>query len=465
MSFASVGDRGQANAKTTGADLTMNPTATVQVGNFLIICIAWEIDYTGTPEGASWPSVAVHDSKGNLYTQLGGFSWESYVSIHIGHITTTLTTSDTITVHHRNPAHDAKAMTTWEFSYNTVYRWARFRDPNAGGDSGTTSWASPITLSAQESLIIQATSSKGPSTDTFTYDPDYTPMTKSGTTGGSDESNVTITAQFRIANVASDVASESVSATRKVDVVIVGLFEATFVADFPRFPVLDDFNRSEDPLDNGTWYTEPDPCTPAFGGGKLRAVSNQAAKSVAYPGGAGAQWWLEDFLGCYCESYVSMPIKGQAAVHMDGEGCGYNATAGGSAAHWMPVSAGYFPDDQITLGGQGNTGFIAGNPLRTWLDQADNQRFGIQRDSRTGEHFVHLWVNRGSGWEWMSAWRINPDIEPSGNPSQGKVGISVWGDPNTRLDDFGAGASDCPEFWAGMNWRSADRNTRALVGS
>lgn len=460
MAWASIGSRGTASLNVSGADLPFSPNATVAAGRILVLCIAWEIDYTRTPEGASWPSVAVHDNKGNLYTQLGGFSWESYVSIHVCRVSTAILTSDTITIHHRNPGYNAKAVTAWEFSMDTEKRWARVHTPIAGGNSGTATWSSSITGLTAEALIIQATSSGGPSTDTYTYDPDYTPFDKAGTTGSG--TNVTITAQFRIANVGSDVASMSRSTNRATDVVLAALYEAFYVSDFPRFPVLDDFNRAnEDPLDNGDWEQPnfPVECTPGFGDGHVRLDANRVRR---VNGGAGA-WYLTPFCGCYAETYVSVPVKGHAGVHMDGEGCGANATASGYGGFWEPVYTSYLPDDQFINGGTGNTGRVTGDPLRTWVDIQDGYRLGLQRDSRDGRNFIHGWINRGSGWEWASCWNDTG----TNRSDQCRVGLSVWGDDLTRLDDFGAGASPCPgDFIVNMNWRSAERaaaNRRLLT--
>lgn len=456
MAWASIGSRGTANAKTSGADLSFSPSATVAAERILILCIAWEIDYTGTPEGASWPSVAVHDSKGNLYTQLGGFSWESYVSIHICRVSTAILTSDTITIHHRNATHEAKAVTAWEFSMEPTKRWARVHDPMAGGASSPAVWDAAVASTTEEALLIVATSSRGPSTDTYTPDADYTPMDKAGTTGGGDETNVTIYAEFRIANVpAGDTCTTTRSVGRKTDVVTAALYEAVYVYDFPRFPVLDDFNRAnEDPLDNGTWEQPnyPTECTPGFGDGHVQLDANRVRR---VNGGAGA-WWLEPFCGCYAETYVSVPVKGHAGVHMDGEGCGANATVGGYAGFWEPLYTSYIPDDQFANGIAGNTGRVTGNPLRTWVDLQDNYRFGLQRDSRDGRDFIHGWINRGSGWEWANCW----NERGTGRSDECRVGLSVWGDDLTRLDDFGAGASPCPQFWVSMNWRSASRKGR-----
>lgn len=482
MSWASIGSRGTATLKTAGADLSFSPTATIPAGQVLIVCIAWAIDYTRTPEGANWPAACVHDSKGNLYTQLGGTSWESHTAIFIGTIESTLTTGDTITVHHRNPGHEPKALTSWAFSRDTTKVWARYHDPNGGGCTNCIGATVGIGGSGAqyefrgETLIVNAMSSMGPETDSYTYDADYTPMVKAGTTGGSPESNITVTAQFRISSVLNDQATMTRDVNRNTDVTITALYEVHYQEDFPRFPLLDDFNRAnEDPLDaasiggvptGGTWdpFDPPTFCTNGYAGGELRIDGNQVRKSAITPFGAGGQWWTEPYFGCYAESYVTIPTKGQAGVHLDGGGCGHQANMGGYAAFWNPLYSNYIADDLIESGFTGQTGHVAGNALRTALDIADGYRIGLQRDSRLGwpalpQHNIHCWIDRGSGWEWVNAWN-----EVVFGPYQGRVGIGVWGDVLTRLDDFGAGAvDDCPGFRVGTNWKSDEPRSRYFV--
>jgi hypothetical protein len=476
MSWASIGSRGTAQAKTSGADLSFSPTSTVAAGRVLVVCCAWAIDYTRTPEGANWPSVAVHDTKNNLYTQLGGFSFYSFVAIHICQVSSPITTGDTITLHHRNPAHEPKAVTAWEFSKDASLVWARYHDPTANGSGPTTTMTDTIGgVGVQyefhrEVLIIDAWSSMGPETDSYTYDSDYTPMTKAGTTGGGAESNVTVTASFRIATIPNDSIQTTRDVARHTDASTVAIYEATFIPDFPRFPVLDDFNRAdEDPLDNSTWMTWlGDGCTAGYGGGELRIAGNEAAKSIVNPWGAGSQWWDDATasFGDYAEVYATVNTYGQAGVILDGTGCGHNATMGGYSAFFAPQSSGYFPDDQLFNGFAGQTGWIGGNGLHTWIDGLDGWGIGLQRTS-CPHNFIHAWINRGSGWEWASAWN-EIVFGPYNVPGQNKLGLSVWGDNNTRLDDFGGGAEpDCPQFIANMNWRSAGRkgtSTRALKG-
>jgi hypothetical protein len=497
MSWASIGSRGTAQLKTAGADLPFSPSATVAAGRFLVICHAWAQDYTRTPEGANWPTVAIHDTKGNVYHTLGNFSFESNVGIHVCKVDSTITTGDTITLHHRNTIHEPKCLTAWEFSM-TEEAWVRYHTPwvsgrsvgqvGADGFSMGLGQAGPQYEWIQEVLIIEAIATMGPPTDTYTADPDYTAMTKEGTTGGGADSNLTIFAQFRIATIPYDTVSFTRDVARNTDTVAVALYNSPVFEPYPRFPLLDDFNRADEwPLDLASVGGVPtgeawvpgvsgapnDDCGAGYAAGELAVESNQARRLPAVFGAA-AQW-LEDLRhGCYAEVYATMRAVGQAVVHFDGSGCGHDATMGGYGLAYQPEYGGYIPDAAWYTGFSGNTGFVAGNPIRTWLDAQPDWRFGMQRDSsRIGSvgnrfHFIHFWCDRGQGWQWMAGWNdvvfgpsggLGPPIDPPSSHG-GKWGLSAWGDILTRLDDFGGGVSACPQFWVSMNWRSAARRGR-----
>jgi hypothetical protein len=480
VSFTSIGSLGTANAKTSGGTLSINPSRTVPVGRLLAIWTAWDQDYTGTPEGSVYPAVAVHDTQENVYSLLGSWMWESHVAITLCRVTAQLTTGDTITVTHRNSNHDEKAMSVWEFSMDTTKVWARnhgpfvagtFGGPGGGGGDPT---VMNVPFNGQEVLILHGFSAMGPETDTYTWDSDYTEIDGDGTTGGSDISNIHIRGGFRIGVLANDtITVVSNTADRAYDSLVVGIYEATYIPDFPRFSILDDFNRAnEDPLDGSdSWYmgppVEPSECAPGYGGGLVALVGNQVQRSAIYAFGAAGAIWKDDAVsfGGYAEGFVKMNVAGQAIIHLDETGCGADATMGGYAVVNQPQYGGYIAGDAVVLGFTGNTGFFAGNPIYSWIDMQDNWSIGIQRTTCPA-NFLHAWINRGSGWEWIAAWN-ETSFGPNNIPGQNRLAISVWGDALTRLDDFGGGAEPtCPEFWVGMNWREAQRHkvaTRALV--
>jgi hypothetical protein len=493
MAFASVGSLGSNSVKVSGHDLTLSPASNVPAGNLVVLWTAWPINYSGAVggEGAVIPNIAIHDTAGNIWSTLTSFMWESNIAIHCCRLQNPLTTGDVITAHHRASYLDPKAISAWEFTMDDPSRvvWVRRREPVVFGVSGGVDVPAlnvSYPLSDRDGLVLHGLSVPGPNTDTYTWDANYTEIDGEGTTGGSDESNIHVRGGFRITDVTSEVIDVSADVTpyRAFDQAVVMLFEAEFFPDFPTFPVLDDFNRAdEDDLDfAGAWRSSgpyPANCTPGYGGGGLRVSGNRATKSVVNSFGAGAQFWATEYEGCYAEVYATMAVRGQMGLHLDADGCGQNVTLGAFGAYWWPLfggegvegGPGTWADDFISHGEAGFTGYNPGgaSTICIWADSADNYMLGMQRSNRqtvVGEDrvFVHSWINRGSGWFWVGG------IHDLSGPYLGTfgpfLGLSVWGDPTTYLDDFGGGYGPCPTFWVNMNWRQAERHvtaTRALI--
>ena len=477
MAFASVGSLGSASLKVAGADLTLSPDTNVPAGNLIVIWTAWEIDYSGGvgPEGSVIPNLAITDGTDNVWVTLTSYMFESNAGIHCCRLRTALTTSDTITIHSRNPSRTPKSASMWELTMDPAKVWVRSLEPivaavSGGVDLPDVSVSDPAMLSRGEALILHGISVVGPNTDIYTFDPDYTAIDPAGTTGGAVDTNVHVRGGFRITGLTSDtIVQSSDTADRAYDQVVVILGEAEVIPGFPSFPVLDDFNRAdEDDLDfGGLWAPSgpfPTACTPNYGGGGLRVSGNRATRSGTAVGGA-AQFWAEEFSGCYAEVYATLAERGQLGLHLDSTGCGNDSNLGSYAAYFFPYYGGTGPgsvaDDMVDFGIGGFRGPSGGRGIPVWVDLQDNHKLGIQRDSRF-QPFLHLYIDRGSGWEWAAA--LNDSVFFYGDFAPVRLALAHWGDFATFSDDFGGGYGPCPEFWVGMNFRSADRRGHNLRG-
>ena len=104
-------------------------------------------------------------------------------------------------------------------------------------------------LPSQAYLFLHILGVEGPDTDAYTWDADYTQITTTGTTGGTDTDNVHIRGGYRIATLTGDtVGITSTTADRDLVHGLFALGEVTLTATFPEYDLLDDFDRSDEIL-------------------------------------------------------------------------------------------------------------------------------------------------------------------------------------------------------------------------
>ena len=449
MAFANIGSLGTASSKVSGQTLSVAVSRAVPVGRLVVIWTAWEIDYGGTPEGDRIGNIKVTDDKNNIYSTVASFMFESNCGLHVARIGTALEAGDNITCIHRNASKTPKAMSVEEFSMPLSKRWAVVESIVSGGQgigSGDPVVLGIGSLEPQEYLYLHTLSSRGPDTDVYTADPDFTQINGDGTTGGADTSNVHVRGFYRIATGtgdSSDVTSDT--ADRDCDQVLVALCEVQRPT-FPRFGVLDNFNRAdEQPLDQAT-PVDPDHYWdwdagggPVFGNGQLRVLNNQCTRGLLTGAGA-AQYWHESYTSCYVEAWVTMVVSGDLGVQWDASGDGSAAFFDAGQVFWLP-KLGSTADDVIYLGNAGNTGDPAGQ-LLVWMDQVDGYKLGGCRISKAPPGVVgttsHAFVDRGDGWEWAGA--LFQSLFPRGG---GQLVLSHWGSFTTVSDNFGGGWGQC----------------------
>lgn len=197
--FTFIAHRGAANTKSSGTTLSLTPSSNIIVGRVAVIRAV--SDNIQTTDGTSTLHT-ISDDSGNTWTKVkehtfgGGAAGAGVtVSLWASHITTTITTSDNITLTTGSSV-DAKGLSVDEFSLPADYT---LEVVGNAGDQGT--GTSPTTnlsgLSSSEYLWLGAVGIEGPSGDSFTQDSDYTTLTSTGTTGGSVDSNITIRGGYR----------------------------------------------------------------------------------------------------------------------------------------------------------------------------------------------------------------------------------------------------------------------------
>lgn len=451
MSFSHVGNVGTANSKATvGSDqdvtLALSPSQDIDVGQLVVVWLACDsVHNAGAPSHPTLNErLKCSDSVGNLYTTLvastdGGINNFAMGGIFIARVGTAITTTDTITTRMRAvTGGGARAMSVHVFDYDDSKRWG-IADP--GGQRVTSRAIDPPSLSTgtilstREHLIVHLLAAEGPNTDAYTWDSDYTQISGDGTTGGAADSNIHVRGGFRIVSgITSDTVDvTSTTADRDYTQGIACVVEVPWDSTFPRTPLLSDFTGAdEEPLsEGGNWVSTL--CSAGVASGTprfLRRVGNRAAGSTAT--GQGGSWWAEVFAGGEGEVWVTTAVKGGCAIAYNGTGCANAATVDGLGARWMPSAGGTNAGDSIQVGSVGNVGGTDNERFRSHVTMGDGFKIGVRRKAPD----LHLWIDRGSGWEWVAAIAATGLL--AGFNSGGKLSIQSYL-AACRLDDFGGG--------------------------
>lgn len=465
MAFTAEGSLGSANIKTSGATLSMSPTSAVAVGQLVVVFFTWEgADDAGQPLGPYNERWECYDSVGNLYSTIwcragpGAPADTDNVAtgIFLSKLRTALATTDTITVECQTTTRTPKAMSVEEFSFGPDKMWAVYDLDGAGGGSSGPAQPGAVTfpvsgsLPSQQQLYLYAYGQKGPNSDSFTLDADYTAIAGDGTTGGAATSNVALRGGYRIATLTTDTVDISNDTADRVHCQgLRAICEVDLPPDFPSTPILDDFNRAdENPLDGGLWDTST--CVPTFSG-HGRIVSNEAAGQSGGPGGS---WWLEEIQCEEAEVYADFPTSGSGyGIIVFGDGCGQNGTRNGYEMSHVQDDGSPMVADYLDCGwAESFSGTRTWN--RFWSALADDHRFGIQctgeRRSSGGLGIIYYWYDDNTGFDWENisatyerSQELGPDIDPPA-----KWGFEHFG-PSSRMDNFGGGeiCDDLPQFY------------------
>lgn len=449
--WAHVANRGTNTAKAAGSTLTISPNADVAAGAVLVLFVAWDNNNNLTATGPLGQSGDVagqficYDNSGQsnawatvFEAQDNGQTARCHAAIFVCQLRGPITTGDTITVTHVvSGSWVAKACVLEEFSLPSGYGWANY-DPRhvhtraADPASISTAGAMP----SREWLLLHVLAAEGPSTDSYTWDSDYTVLTNAGTTGGVDDSNMTVNPSYRIATLSGDTVDvTSDTADRDYTQGLVGLTPHLIGDPFPSNDpnqTLDDFNRADDaaPIDS-PWAN----CYGSFVVGTLSISSNQAAPagdslargqfyaSTQNDGlGSHEAWATAATIASGDQNFTGVAINGPEGTL--GHGC---ADPNGDAYYAMYRIAASNLQPHVWYG---NGGISLGGPVGyIWCGTMSNGwKIGIRR----GDSVSAIWWDRGSGWEYSGVGFVNTSW------TTGRPGLVIRGS-SMRMDDFGFG--------------------------
>lgn len=205
--------------KTAGTTLTFTPSNQINVDDCVILVVALDNDATVLTTNPLVTSVT--DSKGNFWVRLGNFSNDNgtaagaSVSVWTSKVTTTILTSDTITVTN-NPSVTARAVSGWRFAV-TSGNGLRINDEagarNDIADDNIDPSSSVIaSQTSQEYLFLRAIAYEQ-ATNAFTITTNYTALTNTAGSGGGGASNMNACGEFRILTATGDTSNPSMATT------------------------------------------------------------------------------------------------------------------------------------------------------------------------------------------------------------------------------------------------------------
>jgi hypothetical protein len=229
MAIASLGSLITGQSKTSGVSLVVATSSTLSVGQIGVIVFSMDNQSTTLN---STDVTAVTDAAGNVWRKLGertqnisGNNTGVTTALFYTRCTTQLNIGANITVAHTTAT--ARAISGWRFSADAL--GLLFVSGNGVGATNATGSGSIAlsSLTSREYLFIRATGAETPNTNTYSVSTDYTEFThtSSGTTGSTDDTNISVRGEFRIATDTSNTTSPSWSSAADQSSVMVAMRE------------------------------------------------------------------------------------------------------------------------------------------------------------------------------------------------------------------------------------------------
>ena len=201
----SIGSVGSSFSKSADqSSLVLQVQNAAAVGTVVVLMVA--ADNAATSDGDEGAVTGIVDQSGNTWQKIGEFTNANAaaqagatISAWFAQLSAQLDVNELVTVSFSNPTlRDASALTAWNFglraSGNVVIAAVTTRADDTA-DPGSMNLALPL----GEALWIRGTAHEGPLADTFVktiaYDATFD---KQGTSGGVNNTNMTIAAEFRI---------------------------------------------------------------------------------------------------------------------------------------------------------------------------------------------------------------------------------------------------------------------------
>ena len=335
----------------------------------------------------------------------------------------------------------ARALSVERFSVDSGNRLAISGLGFTGNSDGSASDPASVSFAFpgpdREVLFVHALGFRGPVTDSFTWDADYTQITPAGSNTGTPNDDRTITGGYRIATLSGNVDTVDVtSATdRSWAQVMQGLVEVKQPLGFPIAPIRDDFNRAnETPLDGGLWYTD----RRSFGSAMLNLSGNQTS------GGGGSQF-IGEQQRCQ-EVYGTITDWADSAIHFNAKGDVGLANFEARGAEWMNPHIDPLEAHCVKFGIVNDVFGRIGNRFISYpvgdiypSDPSDGVKMGIRRAREHGLYVDHLFLDTldGDGWRCMGTSCVSVG---SGVLFEGRMSI---GTVSGKWDDFGGGEISC----------------------
>lgn len=456
--FAEVGPAGASSGYyLTDGVFEMSPDVDVSVGDILVAWVSCTSAYFFGPDGEQLPETYFGDSVGNRWQQLvSSYVFDSHVAMFVTRVKYTLHTTDTIQLKHYGGG--AKCVYLHQFTFPDKRFALDFEIGSVVTTGNTASDPNAITISdldpAREYLLLHVLGTEGPDTDTYTWDSDYTPIAGTGTTGhgvGPPTGDVHVRGGFRIVTgITTDTVDIASAIDRDNDQALLALTPLEVDEDYEGFtntPLIDDFNRADEtPIDGGIWEAITHP---QFGDKWLAIDSNEVKEGAGTLGG-GSQYTVEfmetdEDLGEY-EMWGTLSVAHHAIFAL-GSGNGNAASVGATGVMYADSGLRAFnggaPWDMgaIAFGdiGFGGTSFSDKTCL-VWGHRVDGTKIGLQQLNFGGLLVHHLWMDDGSGWEWVAATIRN--ALSSSFVWHGQFSIAMSNSPTSRVDDFGGGPLD-----------------------
>lgn len=229
MAWAATAGRGGANTKTAGTQVSGSPTGNIPAGAICFVGVA--TNNAGASDGNT-SEHAISDTDGNTWTKLreytnaeGAGAAGVTVSLHATKVTTQIDTTDTITLTCATSV-ATKTMCFWEASVAGGKTFQLNTGQNGEASASTTGPSMTIgSLANAEHLFLAMEGLEGPSGDSYTRDADYTSAASRGTTGSTDDTNITGFLSRRILTATGDTYQGSNSPARDWGSVFVAVDE------------------------------------------------------------------------------------------------------------------------------------------------------------------------------------------------------------------------------------------------
>ena len=226
-----VGDIGSAISKTSGASLAINTTTAVAAGDDIIIAYA-------TDPNSNVPPFTISDPAGNTYHEIGPAinSGQLRTYLFAAYDVNALPAGSNITI-------TASASVTARAAVVSVFRGLADEDPLDQTSTGTGSSATPSagptsTTTEADELLIGAIGTEGPNGDPGgTWLNSFTTGPRTGTTGGTDDTNITISLGYRIVSASGAYTAAKSGITSRDWAALIATFKAEPNPTAPRITI------------------------------------------------------------------------------------------------------------------------------------------------------------------------------------------------------------------------------------